>query len=395
MSELSSIWTKSNCLSRTQLQHYLQHQLDREEEYLVESHLNDCSFCSDALEGLMHVDQEQAAQHLDELKNDFFKKLEAVKPAEKKAKIVSMPTELSDKADALLGRSDKHGGFRWAYAASILLVVGLGYSVFSFIQKYQAKKELSQTTDPTFTSASPTYKAVNDSSMERIHLEVLPEDVNKTRTPELEKAVSEAKKTIAAEERIQEKTIDEGKDRVEMPVPVSAAKEAAPAPEPVVKSEASSADDYREDSKKIESTAKNLSSGKPSGGLKKSSTPQVQAPATNQLNYSSNALQNNNKEEGGYEVSTKEKEQMRDKAGSDYEEALNLYKKGNYRRSIRKLERLLPDSKGARREDILFYLAQCHIKSGNERQAGAYFAQLNESARYGKQAREALRETKK
>ena len=147
MSDLSSIWTKSNCLSRNQLQQYLQQKLDREEEYLVESHLNDCSFCSDALEGLMHVEQEQASRHLDELKADFTKKLEAIKPEEKKTKIVSLPTEPHAKPDSPAKSLTSGKRFRWAYAASILLGVGLGYSVFSFIKEYQAKKEASHTMD--------------------------------------------------------------------------------------------------------------------------------------------------------------------------------------------------------------------------------------------------------
>ena len=75
MSDLSSIFVHSHCVSKTQLLAYIRQKLDKEETHLVESHLNDCQFCNDALDALLEADMVQAEQDISDVKNELTKKL--------------------------------------------------------------------------------------------------------------------------------------------------------------------------------------------------------------------------------------------------------------------------------------------------------------------------------
>lgn len=51
----SFIFEETSCLSEQELLDYLNGRLDREKMHSVESHISDCEFCNDALEGLAEV----------------------------------------------------------------------------------------------------------------------------------------------------------------------------------------------------------------------------------------------------------------------------------------------------------------------------------------------------
>lgn len=56
MSEESSfIFRETGCLSEQQLMDYLNGKLNEEEMHVIEAHVADCEFCSDAMEGLSAV----------------------------------------------------------------------------------------------------------------------------------------------------------------------------------------------------------------------------------------------------------------------------------------------------------------------------------------------------
>lgn len=385
MSDLSAIWTKSKCLSRTQLLQYLQHSLEREEEYLVESHLNDCSLCSDALEGLMHADLNRVPADLDEMRKAFEASLAAAAEQEKP----KVP------APALKPRRTY-----WLYAASVLLIIGMGYSVFSFIQGEQGKKKtLGQETGAKISNADKPYFAVQDSSMERVHLELRPEELDLAIE---EKKASASRKSSEEKPEVLAKTIypEVQAENEASPAPVSA--KAEPLSDKdysgggVAESEGVSgmpeAPRATESSKALPQSKEAVSSGRPGSGLKKSATPINQSPVSNQLNYSS-APENRNTREDLQEVQTVSAKNKTER--SELQDAVQLYQKGNYKRSIRKLLRLLPDSRGNEKEDILYYLGMAYLKEGDETKAETYFAQLKQSARYKNLLNEAMKEMKK
>ena len=53
--KLHSIFEKNGCLSIEQMQNYLDGKLPDKERYLFEMHINACSFCNDAFEGLQNM----------------------------------------------------------------------------------------------------------------------------------------------------------------------------------------------------------------------------------------------------------------------------------------------------------------------------------------------------
>lgn len=52
---MSSIFEEQDCLSENQLMDYLNGRLSEQQMHSVEAHIADCDFCSDALDGLMQV----------------------------------------------------------------------------------------------------------------------------------------------------------------------------------------------------------------------------------------------------------------------------------------------------------------------------------------------------
>ncbi|MCL6525223.1 MAG: zf-HC2 domain-containing protein [Thermoflavifilum sp.] len=53
---LAHIFEHTHCLSPTEMLHYVEGKLSPTERRRVESHLSSCTFCSDAVDGLLHVD---------------------------------------------------------------------------------------------------------------------------------------------------------------------------------------------------------------------------------------------------------------------------------------------------------------------------------------------------
>ena len=151
--------------------------------------------CSDALEGLMHSDLEQSKLHLNEMKSEFEKKLSEIKPTEKTKTGSTLTSNKSAKPSASPTSLKPVQGskFRWAYAASVLLIIGLGYSVFSFIKEYNQKADLaSNKENPKFTSAEKPYTPMQDSSGELVRLEASAEDIE-----ELCPNAKESKNTVS------------------------------------------------------------------------------------------------------------------------------------------------------------------------------------------------------
>ncbi len=416
MSNLTDILNKSNCLSKSQLFNYLQQKLERDEEYLVESHLNDCELCNTALEGLMHSDIEVAEQSLNDMKTVFEQKLillnttETIQKTDKKITPTNHPfkTELKPIAGKKLN-------YRWAYAASILLVVGLGYSVFSFIQKYN-KKEVTQDINTKVSSAETPYSKVpEDSNNELTHIQVNPEDINQLDLKSIEKTTIESKtseKSIATTNSkrenipnptstfkppivnkindVTQEEISRAKDMVETRAANAAENNQQIEPQ-------SGMENYAKEEVDKRPVKTNLSEKTSSVGLKKKNSPTNYSPSTNQMNYPAQKNSNNEYDNiSSSNLQEKEQEKLSQTSEkSDLATAISSFNKGNYKKSIRQLERILPTSKGSEREDIIYYLALANEKIGHTNQAEKYYAQLSTSLKYKKQAKEVIEKMKK
>lgn len=67
MSELHNIFDHSNCLSQDVLLNYRNGNLTAEQRHKVERHLLDCEMCSDALEGMSQMPDEQVSKNIADL----------------------------------------------------------------------------------------------------------------------------------------------------------------------------------------------------------------------------------------------------------------------------------------------------------------------------------------
>lgn len=65
---IAHIFDTTHCLSPAEMMDYVQGKLSAEERYRIEAHLNSCSFCSEAIDGLIHIKDPDgfstALQHL-------------------------------------------------------------------------------------------------------------------------------------------------------------------------------------------------------------------------------------------------------------------------------------------------------------------------------------------
>lgn len=407
---MSNIWSQSSCLTKNQLIGYIQHSLEREEEYLVESHLNDCPFCNDALEGLMYSDLDKTEQHLTALKTDFQEKLNKLDQEKSKPK----PLYIEPKVKQLKPEtktSNRKISYKWLYAASVLLIVGLGYSVYSFIQKSKPHA-VAQKVNPKISNADAEYKPVKDKSNELIQLEVKPEDIsplpemttNNTDIESKNYKQKDSKSVLPSETIVRNSPIQTTQkieeSKLDNPVPQIQEKESS--------GDAIENDESLQNYAKEERVAnvdatkyKKISDKKSTVGLSKNATPTVQSPSSNQMNYSSNNNNNNNndyvfnKEDINQKTLKKDIQQLSESLSVEYSEALAQYNKGNYRKSIRQFEKLLSSSNGEMKEDIIYYLAMANMNSGKEDKANLYFAQLKNSAKYKSKILQTQRAKKK
>ncbi|MBK7690438.1 MAG: hypothetical protein IPJ31_04755 [Bacteroidetes bacterium] len=117
MSDYSSIFVHSSCVSKAQLLAYVQQKLDREEAYLVESHINDCQFCNDALDGLLEANIQNVEKDLLDAKTEL---KQTIFPAPVQERIV--PPKENNIRDFEISKKTFS---RWLAAASVLLIIGL------------------------------------------------------------------------------------------------------------------------------------------------------------------------------------------------------------------------------------------------------------------------------
>jgi FimV-like protein len=69
--QLKHIFDDSVCLTKRQMKDYVSGVMTNEEAHAVELHLNSCPFCSDAIEGMLSIDKDDALHALHEINGNF------------------------------------------------------------------------------------------------------------------------------------------------------------------------------------------------------------------------------------------------------------------------------------------------------------------------------------
>ena len=366
MNDVNNIFSMSNCLSKQQLVNYIQQKMDRDEVYLVESHLNDCPFCSDAIDGLMDAD-------LTEMQNT----IQEIKPTLIHTHIQHLPSEKTNTDPAPLTISSNKN--KWMIAASILLLFGLGgYSVYSFV--HHQSHELAKNEEPKSIPTAATY---SETSTPR-NTEIVQLRVPDKETKNLDKKEAVPTQKVENVKKIVAEKIQEQIPEVQKQIGAEPMKQREIESEPLIETQ-NYHDNYSQKERNALAEAvqeKELAIRQKTSAVgmsNKKNAPQIQNNAANQLNYSSD---NNNI-------------QFVPSAISDYENGITSYNRSDYRNAIQFLERAFENAKKSEQEDIEYYLAMSYLKIGREKKAEKIFNKLMVSSKYKPIILEQLNKTKK
>jgi len=379
MNDVNNIFSLSNCLSTQQLVHYIQQKMDRDEVYLVESHLNDCPFCSDAIDGLMDADLTEMQTSIQE-----------IKPKLIHAHIQHLPSEnIIAQLAPLTISSNKN---KWLIAASILLLFGLGgYSVYSFVhhQSHELAKNEEQKSIPTETTYTETSSPKNT---EIVQIRVPDEEIKKLENKEAMPAqkVEIAKKMVP--EVVQEKNIESKSNVNEDPI-----KQIKIESEPLIESQKYhdnfSQKESKEETERVQEQNIAIKKKTSTVGMSaKKNIPQIQNNAANQLNYSSDNNYFNNNYNSNHNSNNL---QFSPTTVNNFENGLICYNKADYRSAINYLEIALEDANASNKEDIEYYMAMSYQKMGREKKAEKIFKKLMLSSKYKSIISDKLIKTKK
>jgi len=401
MSDLTNIWIEGNCLSQAQLLDYIQQKLDRDEMYVVETHINDCPFCSDAIDGLYTEDITQTSTQLSEIKSLGEEQIR------KTFSIPSLQTDPIEKEESKKSPplSFSFSKSKWSVAAGILLLVGLGgYSVYSYYEAQQHHELALETGNSKLEKTE--YKINKDTNANEInHLsvksnddiptpDVQPNRDNRSKKMEQKEEFAQAVKSLPfipkANPKIKESSVS-------LDAPISRQETANEDAVVADKEMRNQSDDFAKSEQKYVAPQNEIQAKPSVAGLKKSKEmiPNY-APSANQMNYSS---YNNSATKNADEFSAMQGAAITSvsvaKNGDAFEKGKSLFNRGNFKRSIRLFEKALQESNASNREDIQYYLAQAYIEVGENEKALALISKLTNSSKYKSRSTELLQRVTK
>lgn len=376
MSAYKNIFSESKCLSRNQLLGYLHGNLDSEEVYTIESHLNDCDLCSAAIDGLMERPEEETRQELQTMKQRWEEKWDTLPKTQR-------PLSLS---------SNRKN--RWMVAASALILLGLvGFSVYSYFHHEKGMLSKKETEIPALSS-----KTNSDNEINQIH--VTPEDLKSNENqvvkavPSIDKKdpIGEISKTAIRQEApvaappaaIQASdipSINEEKNKPESPKPI----ESEVVQDVAVKDEHVRKETYQAkvpEQKLLKSSSVGLSNAYKSSSSKYS-------PVTNQSNYAGQENYNNT----NVSNYNQKKLSFEPTEVSSLQKGIQLYNSGSYRKCIKWLRKSIDQSIGQDLEDMHYYLALSYTQIEEFDEAAVHYTWLKNIPRYSAIANQALIQT--
>lgn len=398
MNRYREIFTESHCLSKNQLLGYIQGNLDTDEVYTIESHLNDCALCNAALEGLMDVPVETIQHDLNELKKDFNLKLNPVIISEKG---INAPTKVAPIKPLSSNLN------RWLVAASLLLFIGLGgFSVYSYFKNGHEHLALNDKDSKKTTPVDYSTPKAPDNELTQIT--VNPEDIQsnvKSGKDHVDHNLAPPSKAVNTWPDLKsKKAITEQDDLNNRSYAIEAPSEdatnvkeevAAIIPEKKVAVDNMNDNAYSEAEKVVQpASVPNyvVSKKTKEGGMSaKSNNAANNAVPSNNNNYYNNnnndLIERSNKKNT---YSTPKYEAKQTNAVSDYQQAINLYNEGKYKKAIKLLESEVKTASGNYKDQLYYYLAQSHFHLNHYRQAEEYFTLIQGNAQYAKEAKEMI-----
>jgi tetratricopeptide (TPR) repeat protein len=439
VSNLENILSNSDCLQHEALQLYLNKSLDKEQAHHVESHLIDCMFCSDALEGLQLAEAETTSTDLASIKSQIEELID--KEETEKAPLTSTPSQPKPMQVSKRGKRVSWG----AIAGLFFLVFGGGLVVFSYInnntdwfnnnQEHYSKNDKSTSHNTVLEkskSASPEYGNVTLDTDEIPTAES--EKESKTRKKNTETTNPTRKKLdlssdekrsdyVARNEPLVEKKLEES---IPAPAPSVLGKAAKPKKEArgtsynLVEGEQSkeiiAKKDVNPDFGNISSQntysqpkyGGKLEDVKPIGiptnkGLsrkKKKSAPSVASTYRSEQKSGDVKIGGGRSDETAYMIDgIQTRGPSKKKASTEefdsYTVANNAYHKGDYKKSIRYYKKALRQKNLSNRSEVLYQLALAYEKTNSTSKAEKIYEELEANKAYGKAATKSLNRIRK
>ena len=419
MTNLENILSHSDCLSQEQMQLYLENKLDQEQTHDVESHIADCMFCSDALEGLQSIAPELVQENVEDLKSHF----EALLAKDDETSVPIIKKE----PQPLQARK---GGRRisWKAAAGLfLLIFGGGLVVFSYIKdstnwfgnqhKQYSKNEKSK----DFESEE---MKVTTPELETVIIDAnaLPTNINKEPAKENKKLEKKAKKqdykiskpTNRELVAKNEASMDRKERDLSPPAPKKAVELANAQPgryqsSPSVVSKDKGKERAKENKRlaKVEegyiqsednlSMQNTYSQPKYDGKLK--NTKQIgdvnNEKAKQKVTSQKVTIAGGRSDETVYVIDGIQSKSLKKGAYygnlDNYAKGNNAYNKGDYKQSIRYYKRALRKKSLKNRDEVLFKLAMAYEKTNNQPKAESIYEELEKKAPFQSRALNGLK----
>ncbi|MBP6455971.1 MAG: tetratricopeptide repeat protein [Chitinophagaceae bacterium] len=353
-------YTPSACLSKNQLFDYLEYKLSKEEVYIIESHLNDCELCSDAIDGF--YENKNSKIQLVDLKNIINSKIEAL-------------------PEQQILKSTKKTNTNWAWAAALLLLISIGgFSLFKYIdsnKQQNSKNELAKN-DKNIEVKTPNDEndivISSDEIKEKINTEnkkseIIAKNDNVIVGPRLTQKVPAAlaNKIEESQETLADETPDNNNSQFE---------------DISIKPEIQE----KKDAKYVEKeSVKAIPATESRGGMDYDKLNMNYA--RNEQSNISNAPKAQNQQLESVITSGKNKKIAT--VLNSFETAMSYFNSKKYRKSIPYFEKAL-EEKNNNIEDVKYYLAKAYLENSQNNNAFNLLNQLLNSAKYGVEAKQLL-----
>lgn len=392
MNAYHDIFHDSHCLSKAQLLSYLKGTLDRDEIYTIETHLNSCDFCSEALDGLMQQPVQETELALKEIKTAF----------QEKVKTTTHP-----KVPLKVTKNSSRN--RWMIAASVIGLLGLAtFSVYSYLHSTSDHLTMDNKDSKTTEGA---YRPVPNQTGEITQIEVKPEDIKETskEVKSTESLAAESNKVVTKkEEAPQEKDFkkttevisrnasseDDLKEKyAETPVvnPVSNnAPEAVTEEVKMLKEDVSSNYKQYSVSKQETKAPAFISKKTKAGGMENRNYLNNSNIPSNQNN---NNYGNTNEQKSSYDQIKTETE-IKASTTDLVSKAKSLYNKGKYKKAIASFKEALPSATPLQRNEIYYFLTACYVESGEQALAESCVNMISVTDKYYSEAQKLLETVK-
>lgn len=339
MSVIHDIFLETDCPSMDRLTLYIQHQLSADEIRTIELHIASCPLCNDAIDGLMLSD-------INDLTHDL--------PAIREQLLNASPTltyKKTNQPEPNKNSSPKKNSFhiwsRWAVAASILFIMGLGaWGVFKL--SYKQNQSIAIHTAPhTLPIAVPPDAPVNGKEIAKLAVPNSPSNEPKSATKSVSRSLPPlTAPTINSVKKIAEEVKNEATQPIQRSIDQDEVTSESDAPQQtLIESQA-----YHDNYKTPTTASLKEKSERPTttfspGMSKNNQAPQVVPTASNQLNYISRN-QDLAPENENIAVESAKKRTVKNvtdnlSVETDVTTAKKYFDRGQYKKAINRLEQFL------------------------------------------------------